>query len=63
MANSRVSSEQLLKTLNDDDVINTALMTDETHFHLSGYVNKQNCCYWAPENTQELNQRPVHSER
>jgi hypothetical protein len=24
------------------------------HFHLSGYVNKQNYCCWAPKNPQEL---------
>jgi len=39
MANRRISSEQLLEMLNDDDddgVINTVLMTDEAHFHLSG---------------------------
>ena len=42
MANRRISSEQLLETLCDDGVINTFLITDEAHFHLSGYVNKQN---------------------
>jgi len=35
-ANRRISSEQLLEMLNDDGVINTFLMTDEAHFHLSG---------------------------
>ena len=54
MANRRISSEQLLEMLNDDGVINTALMIDKAHFHLSGYVNKQNYRYWAPENPQEL---------
>ena len=63
MANCRISSEHLLKMLNDDGVINTALMTDVAHFHLSGYVNKQNYRYWAPENPQELHQRPLHSDR
>jgi len=63
MANHRISSEQLLKMVNDDGVINTLLMTDEAHFHLSSYVNKQNYCYWAPENPQELHQRPLHSKR
>jgi hypothetical protein len=43
MANRRISSEQLLEMLND--VINTILMGDEAHFHLSGYVNKQNYHY------------------
>jgi len=40
MANCRISSAQLLEMLNDDGVIITVLMTDEAHFHLSGYVNK-----------------------
>ena len=64
MANRRVSSEQLLEMPNDDGVISTVLMTDEAHFfHLSRYVNKQDYRYWAPENPQELHQRPLHSER
>jgi len=63
MANPRIFSEQLLEMLNDNGVINTVLMTDEAHFHLSGYVNKQNYRYWAPENPQELHQCPLHSER
>jgi len=54
MANRRTSSEQLLEMLNDDGVINTVLMTDEGHFHLSGYVNKQDYRYWAPKNPYEL---------
>ena len=45
MANRRNSSEQLLEMLNDDGVINTLLMTDEAHLHLSGHVNKQNYRY------------------
>jgi len=57
MANRRISSEQLLEMLIDDGVISTLLMTDEAHFHLSGYVHKQNYRYWAPENPQELHQR------
>ena len=52
MANRRISSEQLLVMLNDDGVINTLLMTDEAHFHLSGHVTKQNYRYWPPENPQ-----------
>ena len=61
MANHRISFEQLLEMLNDDGVINIFLMTDEAHFHLSGYVNKQNYRYWALENPQD--HRPLHSER
>jgi hypothetical protein len=54
MANRRNSSKQLLETLNDDDAINAILMTDEVHFRLSGFVNKQNYRYWAAENPQQL---------
>ena len=50
--NRRISSEQLLEMLNDDGVIITLLMTNEAHFLLSGYDNKQNYRYWAPENPQ-----------
>jgi len=45
MANHRISSEQLLEMMNDDGVINTVLMIDEAHFHLSGCVNKQDYRY------------------
>jgi len=63
MANRRISAEQLLEMLNDDGVTNTLLMTNEAHFHFSANVNKQNYRYWAPENPQDLYQRPLHSER
>jgi hypothetical protein len=46
---------------NNSGIMNTLLMSDEAHFHVSGYVNKQNCRYWAPNNQRELHQRPLHS--
>jgi len=48
--------------LNDDGVISTLLMTDEAHFHLSRYANKQNYRYSAPENPQELHQCPLKAK-
>jgi hypothetical protein len=47
MANHSTVPECLFRILFDDVII---LMTDEAHFHLSGYVNKQNFHYWAEEN-------------
>ena len=36
-------------------------MSDEAPCHVSGYVNTQNCRYWAPNNPHELHERAVHS--
>ena len=38
-------------------------MPDEAHFHLTGYVNKQNCRYWADSNPKEVHERPLHSSK
>jgi hypothetical protein len=43
--------------------LNHLIMTDEAHFHLNGYVNKQNFRYWAPENPRLLHQAPLHNEK
>jgi len=46
-----------------EDANAMAVMSDEAHFHLNGFVNKQNCRFWAAENPQELHQRPLHSSK
>lgn len=49
------------------DVLNpnvlNLIMSDEAHFHLSGYVNKQNFRYWAAEQPQQIHEQPLHSEK
>ena len=35
-------------------------MSDEAHFHLNGFVNKQNCHFWAKENPRAVHQRELH---
>ena len=43
---------------------NAVLITsDEAHFHLSGYVYKQNFRYWSESNPRSLHEKPLHSER
>ena len=37
--------------------------TDEAHFELTGYVNKQNCCFWGTENPNICVTKPLHSKR
>ena len=45
------------------DILNNLLMTDEAHFHLSGFVNKQNTRYWPPVNPKELHEMLLHSPK
>jgi len=47
----------------NSDIVNTLLMYVKAHFLVSGYVNKQNCRYWAPNNPHELYQRPLHTAK
>lgn len=38
-------------------------MTDEAHFQLSGYANSQNCHYSATDNTCDIHQETLLSEK
>jgi hypothetical protein len=40
------------KKLNDDDVLDLSFFTDESDFHLGGYVYKQNYRQWSVVNPQ-----------
>ncbi|GFV79838.1 hypothetical protein TNCV_1726631 [Trichonephila clavipes] len=37
--------------------------SDEAHFWLNGYVNKQNCRIWSAANAQEYVETPLHPEK
>ncbi|GFY03686.1 transposable element Tc3 transposase [Trichonephila clavipes] len=37
--------------------------SDEAHFWLNGYVNKQNCCIWSEANPQVHVETPLHPEK
>ncbi|GFW42154.1 hypothetical protein TNCV_1206101 [Trichonephila clavipes] len=39
------------------------LFSDETHFWLNGYVNKQNCRIWSEANPQMYVETPLHPEK
>ena len=57
----RLFCERMLEIIASDDVM--LMMSDEAHFHLDGYVNQQNCRFWAAENPRELHQRPPHTAK
>lgn len=37
--------------------------SDEAHFQLNGYVNKQNCRIWGAENPRVILEKPMHPPR
>ena len=47
----------------DPDFGKKIIFSDEAHFWLSGFVNKQNCRIWSDENPREIHQVPLHSEK
>ena len=39
------------------------IFSDEAHFDLGGYVNKQNCRIWDTENPHSYIEKPTHPKR
>ena len=39
------------------------IFSDEAHFDLGGYVNKQNCRIWGTENPHAYIEKPIHPKR
>lgn len=56
-------AERMLATFSTDTRLRNIFFSDEAHFHLGGYVNKQNFRYWSPENPREMHEQPLHSEK
>jgi len=56
--------QQIKTNINEDnEFLDKLWMSDEAHFHLTGYVNKQNYRYWADSNLKEVHERPLHSSK
>ncbi|GFW17583.1 uncharacterized protein TNCV_2651411 [Trichonephila clavipes] len=47
----------------DGSLKNTPLHSDEAHFWLNGYVNKQNCRIWSEANPKMYVETPLHPEK
>lgn len=44
----------------EDNFSSKIIMSDEAHFHLCGYVNKQNYRFWGTENPRITHEEPLH---
>ncbi|XP_055307310.1 uncharacterized protein LOC129571528, partial [Sitodiplosis mosellana] len=47
----------------DADFLKKVIFSDEAHFHLNGYVNRQNCRFWGSENPRETEEVSAHPAR
>jgi len=49
--------------IDDADFVSKIIFSDEAHFHMSGFVNKQNSRLWGTENPQQIEPCQMHPER
>lgn len=45
------------------DFFRKVIFSDEAHFHLEGFVNKQNCRIWGSENPRKIVEKPLYPQR
>ena len=48
-----------VKKVHRDEIV----FSDEAHFWLNGYVNKQNCRFWSEYQPEALQELPMHPEK
>ncbi|XP_025017224.1 histone-lysine N-methyltransferase SETMAR-like [Tetranychus urticae] len=57
-------ANEMLTMIEDGTIdINKIIFTDECHFHLQGYVNKQNWRHWGSEKPDFSRIKPLHPQR
>lgn len=47
----------------DADFCKKIVLSDEAHFHLNGFVNRQNCRIWGSENPHVIQEKPMHPQK
>lgn len=45
------------------DFVPNIIFSDEAHFHLNGFVNRQNCRIWGSENPRIIQEKEMHPKR
>lgn len=53
-------SHALINLMQKDDFVSKNILSDEAHFDLSGYVNKQNLHFWGTRNPHEIQEKSLH---
>lgn len=60
----RTFSDWVLEKMRQDDEFHRKIIfSDEAHFWLNGFVNKQNMRYWSGENPHVLHESPLHPQK
>ena len=60
----RIFGEWALGKLAEDTLFYRKIVfSNEAHFWLNGYVNKQNCRYWSENQPEELQKLPMYPEK
>ena len=66
-AGARIEAERpqwaLGKRAEDPLLNRNIVFSDEAHFWLNVYVNKQNCRFWSEDQPEELQKLPMHLEK
>ena len=57
------ANQMLTMAENNDIDFGKILFSDEAHFQMEGYVNKQNCRIWGSENPHYSIIKPLHPKR
>ena len=57
------SNWALAKLEENEEFLRKIIFSDEAHFWLNGFVNKQNMRYWSATNPNVLLETPLHSRK
>ena len=47
----------------DGNFSNKIFFSNEAHFTLGGYIDKQNCCIWGSEDPHIIEESSLYSEK
>lgn len=59
----KIYCQKMLEIFSEENGMDNVYFSDESHFHLEGYVNRQNCRYWSSSNPKQKHQKALHSPK